>query len=919
VFSRLVDKELHILVEDAVLTVEAFPIPQPTDETDGGPEVPQQVPSTTDDGASSTAGGAASTTSAPVPPKPKPKVPKAEPKRDTVGDRVLADNPLARLVASIPRLFLRDIRIRFIVHKEPKGTRSDNNESANGPTSEPVLGPGDTMLEVGIEFLSVSGGDDVLSHFQDRPEDEGRQPDDPTTGYSPSPSLSNVGTVTTAGTLVDNNDYIIRHIRTGRGPNAGIWVQVFAPTSPLPVHAVRGEIAWARQQWESVTNFHLLRCSGLDIRARIHIGAKKQAATYSWFYDYDEDSTAEQDYYDDFTLDTMFVGFDAIAPGAHLPLPPINPDTMSRGDTPVKASDSRYPVSSPTAESTVESLAPVPSASDKYTQDENGIQSCKVPSTFHRVSRGLLPGSCKDCTHLPSENCSKCWEAKRGVEQETPFDDSTPMPGLTLQISFRDPLEINIDRSTVDTIHLLKTLWVKKRQDNTERDADTPEVDAKKDKITASRASSTIEDSTRSSSSFFGFLSSKTKEVEKEKSPTDSFSLLMQPENIQVVGILLTQVVVRVHVMKEGGMIDNGLSFCYWNLIASCLTLDHQSLKSKEKLSHDLKCDIGHFSLDEYRGVECNRLVSLGLQPDIPEEQDSPDVVPDTKCSADERVTDETPWPSAACVLMNIPPPHETLRYKDRRWHGLQMRFISVKDPENLTDLARSMINLRLGVSMASLPWGFWRVINETRKEITQGILGKAKGLPPAPKTNEQPLPQQKSIMTYSVQIDGGSLTMDPIIDAKMPMTRFAGERSSDAGISVETLFEKLKIAYGIKANPKNQILSLQQLSLLPENVRSRILLFLDDLNPLAQALDIKREKNPFKRTLAVNRGILKMAKRLSKATRSTGRVSNELRSRRVEIMTEIMKLDEQELQELWAVHQRQLKKAAKKKAGSNL
>lgn len=917
------------MVEDAMLTIEAFPISNPTqdDETDGGAQDNERLKPFTDDTGSAATSGMNSA-AAPVPPKPKAKAPKAEPKRVTVGDRVLADNPLARAFAAIPRLFLRDIRIRFIIRKEERVQRTGErqSETAENPSANQP-GKGDTMLELGIEFLSVSGGEDVLSQFQDRPEDESKHGEDQNVGQS---ATQPVPTVSPLGNPVDNNEYIVRHIRTGRGPTAGIWVQVFAPRPILPVKATGGNFSWAQQHWDLATQFHLFRCSGLDVRARIHLGAKKQVSSYSWFYDYEEDSSAEYDAYDDYTLDTMFVGFDTIAPGPQLPLPPMHPDTMSRGDTPIKANPMGATSTSTTtvADPTLDPPPAMHPGADLYTTDVNGIQSCKVQSTFHRISRGLFPGSCKDCSHLPSENCSKCWETTIGVKHESALDEYMPMPGLTLQITLRDPLEINVDRSSLETIHLLKTLFVRKQEEvvDSSLPVSIKEQGLNNETITTSRQPSGMDESTKSTSSFFGFLSSKTNKLEKEQSPTESFSQIMQPENLQVIGVHLSEAMLRIHVMKDDSATDGGLSFCYWDLLASCLTIDYQSLKAEAKTSQDMRFDVGRILLDEHRGVECNRLASLGILPYSPEEHESSNIIHQMNNVVNDQYQNTFLWPSTACSLLNIPPPLETLRYKDRKSHGVQLRFISVRNPKDATDVARSLVNVRLGITTTNVPWGFWRILNSVRKQVTYGIVGK-------PKEGEEAVPQEqrsvtsarnsttmRSIMTYSVQIDGGTITMDPVIDIKMPLSRFAGERSSEAGISFETILEKLQVTYGKKTPTKKEVLSLQQLALLPESARTRILLCLDDLRPLEQALDVKKESNAFKRTVAVNKGILKMAKRVSRATRSArrdiGRLSNEGRTRRQQIMSELMKLDDLELNELWALHRRHLKKKIIKKRG---
>jgi hypothetical protein len=931
------------MVEDAVLTIEAFPVPESTTDADEGEEGDQADPQAklaTDDAGSAVSGRTGASSSAPVPPILPPKSSKTEPKRDTVGDRVLADNPLARAIAAIPHLLLRDIRIRFIIRKEPQANRKEEGDAAatttstteesKSPAAESVPAsnqalPGDTMLEVGIEFLSVSSGEDVLSHFQERTGDESERSEGDNGGVSTKPPVAVIPTESP----LDANEYMIRHIRTGRGPAAGIWVQLFAPGPKLPASLVPPggveDLYWARQQWVLATDFHLLRCSGLDVRARIHLGEKEQVASYSWFYD-NEDEGYEYDYYDN-TLDSMVLGgFDAIAPGPQLPLPPMNPH-MSRGNTPIKPGG--------TASSFDESRSDQPPAmhpgSDKYTRDANGIQSCKIPSTFHRISRGLLPGSCKGCTHLPSETCAMCWGGPAAVKVESTLDTAMPMPGLALQITFRDPLEINVDRPSVDTLHLLKTLFVKKREQGKTNDPEpSSDIGPGKSEKAVSRVSSTLDDTTKttaSTSSYFGFLSLRAKEPEKEQVVSDAFSQSMQPENIQVLGLHFAETILRVHVMRDERQ-DEGLSFCYWDLLASCLTLDYQTFKSEAKTSQDLRFDVGYFALNELRGVECKRLVSLGIPGNSGDGNISSNSVSTTKSLLDDHSHNKSPWPSAACALMDIPPPQETLHYKDRQQHGAQMRFVLVKNQLDLREAVRSMVNVRLGAMTTQVPWGFWREIDATRKNITWGILGHPE--PPKDATQEErseekenTAPPASSIMTYSVQIDGGALVMDPLIDLSIPLTRFAGERSSEAGISFEAILNKLQIAYGQKAAAKDEALSLQQLALLPENVRTRILFCLDDLTPLEEVLELKKESNPFKRTRAVNKGILKMAKKLSKTSRSAAHrkqknsrlSSSDASTRRQKIMTELMKLDNKELDDLWAVHQRHQRKLVKTRA----
>ena len=164
---RLIGTDIHVFIEDAFLIVEAVRVrkePEPNDGGGGGggggtTDAASIMSNKSKDGSmkdtsqhspprkktSSSTGGntpskRASASSVPSTPAPKP-----EPK--TVADRILAQNALARLISNIPHLFLRDIRVRFIIRDEEPSR--DNMD--------------DTVVELCCEFLSVNDGEDVMA------------------------------------------------------------------------------------------------------------------------------------------------------------------------------------------------------------------------------------------------------------------------------------------------------------------------------------------------------------------------------------------------------------------------------------------------------------------------------------------------------------------------------------------------------------------------------------------------------------------------------------------------------------------------------------------------------------------------------------------------------------------------------------
>jgi hypothetical protein len=123
-------------------------------------------------------------------------------------------------------------------------------------------------------------------------------------------------------------------------------------------------------------------------------------------------------------------------------------------------------------------------------------------------------------------------------------------------------------------------------------------------------------------------------------------------------------------------------------------------------------------------------------------------------------------------------------------------------------------------------------------------------------------------------------------------------------------------VQYGESPNPtwshQSGTLDLQQLAALPEGVRLRILLCLKDLKPLEKALGVEKASSSFLRCVAVNKGLVKMAKRvISKPLKQHQRhqSSQPLPRTRQELLTELLKLDNHSLSDLLSTHELQKKK----------
>jgi hypothetical protein len=883
---RLVNNAVHVMVEDAFLTIEAVQL-EPDEGEDG-----------TDKDA-----------------KEKKKVQKKVLDPKSVGDRVLKENAIARALSAIPNLFLRDIQVRLIVRDEVVRASSNKEESAPESSSN-TDSNGDVVVDLGIEFLSVTDGEDFMANF--RGEDESSDGDDSAADDSDTDD-DDVGprmnVLSGFDSPYNQNEFFAKRIRTGRGPEGGLTIRIY-PSGELGngIEAVNPKPLWARHSWVSSTQYCVLRLSGFDLLARIYFGEKTGdvAESSEWYVDE----------YEEYNVDSMlFGGVDYIAPGPKPPLPPM----ARRGATTVTDGE--------------EIVWDHPGVST-YIADANGIQSCTLNSSFYKVARGLMPTMC-DKDHLPCEWCSSCWAGAPGIAKDHEKDGATPMPGLVLNISTRDPIEINIDRPSLEVIGLLVGLFTKKattpdslaldeqsKQTKSEAagDMDTSETSKSRDELglsqrsvastaAISKSASNASKKITTQNSLLAMISrAPVLKEEDEEDPEDCFPSYMQPEKIQILGLHLSEIKLRIHVMRADDAFDYGLSFCYWEVLAKCVTVDQQQMKAPEKELQDIRIDVGYLKAIEYKGVERKQLVSIGMKQRVVEFDE---VTVETMRTLEENNL-RSPWPSTAAALLEMQPPLETLAYEARDRHALQLRYISVNSPGLDYDTTRTHANMRVGIASLDAPWAIRTTVRTILDQARESVLGP-QPIVNEPGTPEVPEQQSDSLMKYKMQIDGGHMRLDPVMDVRLPLTKFFGERSSDTGLSFETLLDRVSLRYGQHA-PADSLhqrgLSLEQLAELSENVRLRILLFIKDLKPLEVALGVKPESNSFLRCRAVNKGIVRMAKKVGKSLQSrTNGSAEKPTTRRQELVTELLRMDDDSMEELFTMYTRSQK--AKKRANT--
>jgi hypothetical protein len=893
---RVVGKTIHVLIEDAVLTVEVVRIRKqsPADSSDGNTNNnnnnhnnksslsnPQTSSTTTTTTASTDTGTKKNNTNLP------------EPK--TTGDRVLAENAIAKIFSAIPNLFLRDIRIRVIIREDEivSVSETDGNEEWNKPDS---LGSSDdTIIDIAIELLSVNEGDDFLTNFgaamsgadgegsdMDSQQDSERSFDFPNNAFGQ--ILSSAGASSDSD---DKNEYLLKRIRTGRGPEGGIILKIFNASEAFHIRQSKmTDSLWARDRWYHTTQSVVLRCSGLDLLARIFLGTKKEVAisNNSWYADDNE--------YSDFDVDAMlFGGVDYIVPGPQPPLPPHTPVHIQNGDNAWRSGTTRC-----------------------YTTDDNEIQSCGVPSYFHKIARGLCPMYC-DASHLPCDNCDCCWNKDCSSSSSHKLDSSIPMGGLVCHVSIRDPLEINLDRDNLDTIGRLLNIFTRKSKAEPEQDSNLISSVAPDDEI--QERSLAVDDSRRSQFSkkenprFVDecIKSSKTPNEKHRRSVSKAgvsqnlyqehecsaaYPSYMKPEKIQLLGFYVAEIKIRIHVLKTEGAIEDGYSFCYWDLFGFCVTADFQKLSALERPFQDFEIDVAQLSLSECKGMECKQLLSIGTQQRIVGFDDSrvPAFVP-------QKQQQRLPWPNTAASLLDLSPPLESMVYEDRRRHALLLRYIAVLDQSDDCSRSRRVVHVRLGRVSADIPFAVRNDIMAVISECRETVLG-----PPNSPQSSLGSAVVDSTLKYKVTALSGNILLTPLIQANFPLTTVVGELSTRAGFSVQSFLNQVNAQFGQSSEiwALDSGLSLQQLANLPDNIRLRMLLFLEDLKPLEEALGIQKTSNPFLRTRECNKGIVKLAR---KQTRRNKQKQKKLVStRRQELMNELMSLDDDTLESLLRNHQ---------------
>jgi len=852
-------KNLHILVEDAFLTLEIVK----TRST----EEPEKE-------------------------KDKSKKKKAE---KVYKNRVLAENALARFFHGLPSLFLRDINVRVIIRA---------NEMEKG--DDDALHPDDIIVDIGIEMLSVTDGQDFLANFRTAAEqsnENGVEPDavsedDDEEENSPEKQF----------------DFRTKRIRTGRGTDGGITIRVSCGRDLATRRKeTAGDHTWARDRWIRDTDRSMIRLSGVDVEGRVYMGEKQDDSD-------DEEEEGGNDHveyiYDDFNIDSMlFGGVDYVAPG------PQNPPTP-KGQIDVKSVDDDTWMLTESA-----SLA----------TDANGVHRyCNIKSNFHKVARGLHPFT-SESNCLPCDHKSVYWNGDPWIQSEHDLDSSLPMPGMTMHMTLRDPLEINLDQGNLHAVQLLLNFLSSSDTNDEDIENESSLHDSLNEiqmsQLSESESRLPLDESLRSTKSLFSRASRQSLASSvsgRSRTESDGFSnrahltpsmlpvtqedvscnfpSYMNPEALQILGCLITEVKLRVHVIRNKSQQFGAYAFQYWDLRAKCVTADIHMSKSPKCPFMDSRLDVGHLVVSEHRGLDSNTIVSVGVRQ---RQVDVDELTVETFLSRD-AVNTRSPWPSTAAVLLDMHPPIETLIYEDREHHAVQLRHVATTDRKNSS---RSAAHLWLGSMYIDLPKSFIKEVKDTVGCIKE-LLAKPKDsgdeLSAISDASVQADTENKNgCLSYMIRAQGGKVKIEGLLDVTIPSTVLSGTRSTLTGLSLETMLNNTSIRYSEPApETAGGQLSLHQLAQLPEDVRFRMLLFLPELEPLERALSIPPEPNSFLRCRGVNRGIISAWKKQRGSHESTK--PSVQKARRQEMVSELLQLSDKELRSLLQQHKKKAERNSK-------
>lgn len=813
---RYIGRELHVTVEDAHLIIEAVPTTESSlnreKESSKSPQPKMKHEQTTVGDADSSS----DTT---------------DNKKPTIGEKIEKKSLIARCLSLIPHLFLRDCRLTLIFPEET-GCNESNDDSCDDCT----------LLECGIDFLSVTSGDDFLdaSHFDtEKKATNGAHPK-----LQPQSKLSMSMATDDSYSGACNfqsqiNVFSRKRIRTGKGPDGGVWLKIQPPLGKnIPQYRSRqpnGPV-WARKRYLDSSQSILLRCSGLDFQSRLLVDREDLVHDVS---------NAWSNEYDDYTMDSMLFGVDY-----------VDPMSLTRHQIKAKMKKSQYLESEP-----------------QNDVDSNGIQSIPFASNCHWTAQRVHRTHCEN-SHIPLKDCYSCWSECVQNKSEPPsasvnrirkgnMNEVMPLPGFVFCLSISDPLEVNVDLCSLQSLGYINSLFTAKNQAPCEEQG--------------SNSSNTVGNESKKSGQLYATQSSTDFDEE-------SFPSYMQPHTMYLSSLSVSNITIRVQAIRPTYE-ANYFQFRFWQFEGKSIHYEESQIDADEQFLRDATFHVGSIECRDFTGVCEKSLVSIAGYDD-------------TNNAGSICRLGEVHLPCTAARVIGV----SYLAPNDKRTsssYAVHLRLIQSDLPsfdvseKSVSTSRAGYIDIRIGLTDIDVDDNIIGDVSDATNDATSIIF------PAQTTSNEIQVKEPKRDINWLCQVSmtGGSVVYTPHVRLKIPRSNFR-MRMGPEGLSFETLLRGLSIEYGSYPSEKPTMPSIIPLCSLPETLRMHILLYLNDLSPLEEVLNVKVKQQPlFLRCHALNKLLSSLP---SKETRSS-RVS----TRRNQLLDRLQSLETDSLEALLAMHMR--------------
>ncbi|KAL3810277.1 hypothetical protein ACHAXA_008645 [Cyclostephanos tholiformis] len=443
-----------------------------------------------------------------------------------------------------------------------------------------------------------------------------------------------------------------------------------------------------------------------------------------------------------------------------------------------------------------------------------------------------------------------------------------PLPGFIFCFSVSDPLELNVDRSTLEALGYLKSLLTSESEEKNE-ELEKHHHQKIEDADGVNKANGRNVD--------------EVPETILWEFDDRSFPLFMQPDAIYLSSVFVSKLIIRVEAVQP--RLRSSLRFRYWEFVGKTIQFEQSQVDAEEHSLRDVTFLVRSMECKDFTGVCERKLFVAGIE---------------SSTIADTHGSDgEVFLPCTASRVLGVSYPTANIPLRSNAVH---LRLIQSDFPnESASTSGINYVNLRMGTADIAFDDSLLGDISMASDEI-MSIFSNSKS-----KTIDVEKPKLDSKNTSrclcQASTVGGTFSYQPIIKMKIPSSNFR-VRSGSEGISFESVLHKLGVEYGSYNFERAKKPSMRPLCDLSESLRMHILLYLDDFTSLEKVLNIKKKKtSAFLRSHVVNKKLSKLRETMMiEKSRSQTEMS-----RRDNALHRLQSLDNDSLEALLAMHERSL------------